>query len=108
LPKWKDSAKAKAESAAIREYLATNGYDKNEINSVNDHRSIILARKAMLYDQMISKASVAAKKVENLPRRTEKPGVTENRSLDKRSQAFQKLSRSGRVEDAAAAFATIL
>lgn len=108
LPDWKDEGKAKAEKLAIREFLKNEGFEDGEISNVTDHRTVILARKAMLYDQMIGKAKAAAKKVENLPQKVQRPGSGQNVSVDKRGQAFQRLQKSGKVEDAAAVFASIL
>lgn len=108
IPQWKDETKAKAEKAALREFLLNEGYDDETVGSLADSRAVVIARKAMLYDQMVAKASAAAKKVSTLPTRVERPGVGDNPSLDKRSAAFQKLSKSGRVEDAAALFANLI
>lgn len=108
LPEWKDESKAKAEKAALREYLHSQGYDEQSVNNVADAKVIVLARKAMLYDQLISKAQVATKKVATLPSKVERPGTGANPSLDKRSGAFQRLSKSGSVDDAAAVFASLL
>lgn len=108
LPEWKDESKAKADKAALREYLLSQGYDEQSVNSVAEAKAVVIARKAMLYDQMISKAQVATKKVATLPTKVERPGVGVNPGLDKRSSAFQKLSKSGSVNDAAAVFASLL
>ena len=62
----------------------------------------------MLYDQMIAKASAATKKVATLPQKVERPGVSEGPNNDKRTQAYQRLAKSGKVEDAAALFANLL
>jgi hypothetical protein len=108
LPDWKDEAKAKAERTALRDYLLNSGYDKQTVDSITDAKAVVLARKAMLYDRIMDKASAAAKKVSTLPTKVEKPGVGENPGLDRRSAAFQRLSKSGKVEDAASLFAGIL
>lgn len=108
LPDWKDETKAKAEKSAIKNYLSETGFSAEEIDSLSDHRSVIVARKAMLYDQMIGKAKAAAKKVQNVPQRVERSSTGQSQALDKRGQAFQRLSKSGRVEDAAAVFASLL
>ena len=107
LPDWKDEAKAKAERDALKEYLVKEGYSANDVEAVADHKAVILARKAMLYDQMIAKAQVATKKVVNVPK-IEKPGAGISPSLDKRGQAYQRLSKSGSIDDAAAVFASLL
>ena len=108
LPDWKDEGKATAEKAALRTYLLQQGYDEQAVSSVADARAVVMARKAMLYDQMLAKANTATKRVANLPTRIERPGAGEPQGLDKRSSAYQKLSKSGRVEDAAALFSTFL
>jgi hypothetical protein len=108
LPEWKDEAKAKADKQALFDYLVQQGYDAQAVSSVNDAKAVVLARKAMLYDQIMSKANVAAKKVATLPSKVEQPGSGANPGLDRRASAYQKLSKSGRVEDAAAVFASIL
>lgn len=108
LPEWSDPAKATADKAAIRAYLLEQGYDENAVSSVADARAVLMARKAMLYDQMLKKADVAARKVAQLPTRIERPGTGDVQPLDKRSSAFQRLSKSGRVEDAAAVFSALL
>ena len=108
IPSWKDETKAKAEKAALRDFLLNEGYDEKTVASLADSRAVVIAREAMLYRQMVAKASAAAKKVSTLPTRVERPGVGDNPGMDKRSTAFQKLSRSGRVEDAAAVFANLL
>ena len=59
LPEWKDAKKAAAESAELREYLTKSGYQSDEVNGVTDHRAVILARKAMLYDRMMSRVPKA-------------------------------------------------
>jgi hypothetical protein len=108
LPEWKDGEKAKAEKSALKTYMNENGFTADEINNLTDHRSVLVLRKAYLYDQMMGKAKAAAKKVENLPKKVERPGSGQSPSLDKRSTAYQRLSKSGKVEDAAAVFASLL
>ena len=104
LPEWKDATKAAAEKQAIASYLIETGFDQDTVNNITDARAVVMARKAMLFDRMMQKASAASKKVATLPQKVERPGQGDNPGLDKRSSAFQKLSKSGRVEDAAALF----
>ena len=56
LPEWKDAKRYAAESAEVSEYLTQAGYQPDEVSGVTDHRAVILARKAMLYDRMVAKA----------------------------------------------------
>ena len=109
LPEWKDDAKATAERTALKAYLKEQGYDDAAINAVSDHKAVIMSRKAMLYDQMMTKAQAAAKKVSNLPQKVERPGVaTERNPLDGRNAAMQRHAKSGSIESAAAVFANLL
>ena len=108
LPEWKDEQKATAEKTAIRDYLIKQGFEAAELSNVTDARSVLMARKAMLYDQMVVKAAAAAKKVATLPNKAERPGGGESQTLDRRDAAFQRLSKSGRVEDAASVIAGLL
>lgn len=119
VPEWKDEAKQKAATAEIAKYLIDFGYPAAAIlgeydangrqisPGITDHLPVLLARKAMLYDQLMNKASVAAKKVANLPQRMERSAGNEPHSTDRRQASFQRLSKSGRVEDAGAVFANM-
>ena len=108
LPEWKDATKAAAEKTALAKYLIDSGLDREAVENIQDHRAVILARKAMLYDQMVSKANAASKKVQAAPQRVVRPAVGDSPSMDKRSSAFQRLSKSGKAEDAAALFANFI
>lgn len=108
LPEWKDESKAKTEKTAIRDYLIKQGFADDALASIDDHKAVLMARKAMLYDQMIDKASAAAKKVANLPQRVERPGGGENANLDKRTSDYQRLRKSGSIDDAARAMSHFL
>ncbi len=107
LPEWKDEAKAKTERTAIKDYLKSQGLEDAQIDNIADHRVVLLSRKAMLYDQMMSKAQAAAKKVSNLPQKVEKPGGGETNPLDGRTTAMKRLQSSGSVRDAAGVFEKI-
>jgi len=108
LPEWKDPKKAQAETTAIRSYLLEQGYGADLVDNLADANMVITARKAMLFDQMVAKAKDTTKKVAALPTKVEKPGIGANPGLDKRSSAYQRLSKSGSVEDAAGVFASFL
>lgn len=106
LPEWKDETKAKAEREAIKAHLIERGYTAKEVDGINDHKAVLLAREAMLYRQMMSKAQAAAKKVSNLPTKVERPGVAVERNpLDGRTGLAQRHAKSQSIESAAALFA---
>lgn len=108
LPEWRDESKAKAEKVALREYLQNEGFESQLIDNLADARLVVLARKAMLHDQIMSKAQAATKKVATLPTKVERPGVGESPALDRRTAAYNRLGKTGKVEDAAAVFASLL
>lgn len=108
LPDWKDDAKAAAEKTAISKFLQEQGFEAEDISSIADHRHVIVARKAMLYDQLMAKANVQAKKVQEAPQRVVKPGVTSNGNADGRTAAAKNHAKHGTVESAASVFAQFL
>ena len=108
LPEWKDAAKRTAESAAIKQYLAQEGFTPEEIGSFVDHRQVVLSRKAMLYDNLMERASKATQRVATVPTKVERPGNGDNGSSERNAEAMKRLTKSGRIEDAAAVFAGIL
>lgn len=108
LPEWKNEEKAKAEKEGIKKYLTDIGYKPEEVNSVADHRAVIMARKAMLYDNLMARAKDAAKKVAPLPAKVERPGVGELNPTDQRTAAQRRLAKSGSINDAAAVFTALL
>lgn len=108
LPEWKDAKKAESEKGDLRTYLQAEGFEDGEIGQIVDARTVVVARKAMLYDKMMEKAKAAAKKVSNIPQRVERSGSGTAQPMDKRSAAYQQLNKSGSVKDAAAVFASFI
>jgi hypothetical protein len=120
LPEWKDPAKAKDESAKVTKFLIEEwGFKPEQLFAerddkgrfirpgITDHRAILMARESMLYREMMSKAQAAAKKVQTLPQKVERPGGGETNPLDGRTVAMKRLQKSGSLRDAAAALENI-
>lgn len=110
LPDWKDPAKAQAEKAGIVSYLQGAGYTDEEISGLADHRAVIVARKAMMYDALMAKRPEVEKKVAAAPK-MHKAGVAPTRGQrgqEQRAAKLQQLRKTGRVEDAAAIFQDLL
>lgn len=108
LPSWKDPKTAKAEKAMVVESAKKAGFSDEDLNSVYDHRLVLLLRKAGLYDQMMSKRQGIKPVVNNGPR-TAKPGAAGRVSTTTESvRAQQRLARTGRVDDAADAIYKLL
>lgn len=104
VPEWKDMAKFEADSEQIRSYLMKeHGFAKAE-TQFQDHRGILLAQKAMQFDALMTKAKDAVKRVSSAPPKVERPGAGDVSNFDGRTKAMKKLSASGSLQDAAAAF----
>jgi hypothetical protein len=106
LPEWKDVAKAKTEANQIRDYLQGQDFDAQDIESLSDHRHVLLARKAMLYDSLMARAKEAAGKVSKAPAKVERPG-TPMQAPDGRTAVMKQFANTGSRDDAARAFAEI-
>lgn len=109
IPDWSDAAKARAEKAEVAKFLKAAGYSDAEISGVRDHRAVVMARKAMLYDQMQAKQQQVTQKVQNLPPKPpQRPGGGDISPTDGRTRSMQSLKKTGSIEDAAHVFASML
>jgi hypothetical protein len=110
IPDWSNPVKAKAGKAELTKYLKdTYGFDDARLAQVADHRALVMARKAMLYDQMQQKQAKVTDKVANLPPKAPlRPGSGDHSPTDGRTRAMQTLKRTGSIDDAANAFAAML
>lgn len=79
IPEWKDPARAQAEWSEIDAWLVKAGYEPGTVNTVMDHRHIVAARKAMLYDKLMASGK---QKVATAPPPTAKPGSTAKPNTD--------------------------
>lgn len=66
--------KAKEEYQKIGEYLVASGFPQEDVLVASDHRHFLVARKAMLYDQMKANNNVSKKRVAKVPK-VLKPGT---------------------------------
>ena len=97
VPEWKDSSKASIEKEELRGFLGKEGFSDNEINGVVDHRAILLARKAMLYDKLMQSKPGIEKRVSQAPK-VAKPGVMQNNKSRMNRDLRQKLRDTGSDE----------
>ncbi|MBP2301567.1 hypothetical protein [Azospirillum picis] len=97
---WKEPATAKKEFGDVMAYLGKEyGYDDTLLNGIDDHRLVVLARKAMLYDRAKAGVQSAAKPVPQVQR----PGTSSGRTdTQNRDALVKRLERSGDVKDAVA------
>lgn len=106
IPEWKDPTIAQRETGEIADFLRSNGFTQEEINSVNDARLVKVLRMAAKGTQMTeAKKTVVKKKTAKAPR-VQKPGTTPKKNV-KASAAKQSMStarRSQRPQDWQKAF----
>ena len=108
IPSWKNADKADAEKGEIRNYLKDIGFNDNETSQVTDYRHVLLIRKAMQMDKLLKQSTEATKKVQQAPLRVERSGVPIKDDGNKAKSAIARLGKSGSLEDAVSAFATLL
>jgi len=102
LPDWGNPDKQKGLAKGIRDYAMGQGFAKEELDSLVDHRSILVLLKARQYDQL-QKADVKSKKLKNKPR-VIRAGTGRDKDADSKSKRTAKMKRlrgSGHVDDAA-------
>ena len=106
IPEWTDSDKRDAGQRELSNYLQRQGFDGPAIDSIIDHREIVLARKAMFYDQhqaALAKAKQKAAKTPPPKAETPSAGGDPGRGAD----GMKRLEQEGSVEAAAAVMSEI-
>jgi hypothetical protein len=116
IPEWQDPEKAAVGARAVQEYLTTSGIPPEMLVDVDHHQVLVIARKAMLYDQAIAKQQAARKpgaQSVQKPKQTvrvERPGAaaplpTANaRSAASRQNAAKAFSKAPSVDTLASLF----
>lgn len=109
IPEWSDKAKASAERDEIKDALRKVGYSEQDIDSLTDHRHVVIARKAMLYDKLISKKPEVQKRVADAPKPV-KPGTSQKRNpnADSYAKSRESLKKTGRQDYAISAIEKLL
>jgi len=98
MPDWDD-----ATSKSVREYGLGEGFTNEELSTLTDHRSMVMLRKAMMYDK-IQRSQPARKRVKADTPKYVKSGVAKSKgdvSARKRADKSKQLRKSGSVDDAA-------
>lgn len=108
VPEFRDAQKAEQLQRALHAYGQSVGFSEEELGNVYDHRSVVVLRKAMLYDQMVARRQQVqpdrrprgpvAAPGSNAPAA---PNVTFKKQM-------HQLRKTGSTADAAAAFAALL
>ena len=105
LPEWGDEDKQKEIASSVRSYASSQGFTDDELNSLVDHRSLLVLMKAQKYDQL-QKSDVKSKKLKNKPKviRSGKGESSRDNTKSKRTAQMKRLRQSGHVDDASILF----
>lgn len=101
---WKDDTKRKADQLALRDWAKGQGFSDGDVNGIEDARSYIVARKAMLYDKLMAEQSkiAAAKAKPPAPKRVMRSQSTEGAGSNPRADALaRRAAKTGRMDDLA-------
>lgn len=105
-PTWADQTVALAEKEGIAHYALGLGFSEDDVDEIQDHRVVILLKKAMERDEWAKDRKATKKKVKGGP--TLRPGKSRPKTPAKKAarkkarSSRQKLKESGTVQDAAA------
>lgn len=106
IPEFSDPQKMEAEQRALLSYGKTQGFSDDELSNVYDHRTVVVLRKAMLYDRLqAQRPQVVNRRASSGPVAT--PGSQPSGGTSFRKHVSQ-LRKTGSTADAAAAIAHLL
>ena len=94
----------------MRDYLSNMGFDNKEIDSVYDHRYVMLVKDAMSYRNLQKAKPQIKKKAVNAPKIV-KGGVSKSKGQQEaevKRQQLSRLKKSGKVADAAKIFRSLV
>ena len=97
---------AEAERAKMAEYAVKKlGFTPEQLAAVDDHRLLVVLRKARLFDELQAKRPKAEAIITKV--KTVKPGsksVVAKKPMSAETKAHLRLAKSGSIQDAARAF----
>jgi len=104
IPEWSDPNQRESLVRDIQQEMRDRGFSDAEIGQLAYAHHFEVVKDAMAYRRMMAKKPAVEKKVRDAPK-VVKPGTATNRNSkeDELAKARQRLRKSGRVEDAAAA-----
>jgi len=107
-PQWKDPQKWQADRSRLIEYGKNLGFSEEELSETYDHRAVKALYKAMRYDEMMAKRAKPTPPVSPRPAPAGNAAQQPQRSVSELTRAKQRLSKTGRVQDAASIFEQML
>jgi hypothetical protein len=101
IPEWENTVTETKEKADLASYLASTGFSTEELNGLGDHRQVVLARKAMLYDQLQNKTPKITAKVRKAPKLVK--GGSGTPAASEREKAAKRFEANPTIDNALAA-----
>lgn len=100
-PEYVDPVKGEGLRKDMTSYLKKEGYSDQELNMMVDHRSFVIAKKAMLYDKMMN-SKISAKQSKTVPKMV-RSGTTKtiNKDSQQAKSLKSRLKQTGSMKDAA-------
>ena len=109
LPTWADEGKQKAEQQELTQYLVAFGYKPEEVLSTADHRAVLLAHKAMQFDKLVAEQKAVVKNKVPAPQpKAVRPSAAAAEDNPINKSAVQRLRKTGSMDDASAAIASLM
>jgi hypothetical protein len=108
IPEWKNAEVAKTEKAKMVEYANKLGFDNERLAQVDDHRVLTMLRKAMLYDAAQATKPEIKARIEKVKTATPGGAAAVRPPVTDQTRALQRLAKTGKVDDASAAFLSML
>ena len=106
VPEWNDKEKRDKMAGDLSSYALEQGFSREELQQLIDHRSMIVLMKAQKYDAL-QKSDVKSKKLKNKPK-VIRSGKGSSKKSDtakaKRIASMKRLKESGHVNDSVALF----
>lgn len=105
LPEWRDQTKRATAQREVADFLVSSGYSPDELSDLIDHRAVLIAHKAAMWDraQAVKQKQV---KQESTPPKAVKPGnantPTTPPAQKKADDLAKRAKRTGNVDDVAA------
>ena len=100
-PDWGVPEKQKELAGTVRKYALSQGFSEEELNSLVDHRSVLVLMKAAKFDAM-DNANIKSKKLKNKPKvvRSGKGVSSSGNEKSKRTARMKRLRGTGHIDDA--------
>jgi hypothetical protein len=111
LPEWRDADKARTEKAKIVSYATERlGFSVEEISDIYDARAVLALRKAMMFDELMSKRDQMRPRImqKAKPMKAGAASTPQSSKVVASKAALSRLANSGSHKDAAAVFEQFL